>query len=129
MALVSGIITFRGNDINIDMFRVRKRSIPFIKRCNASLNSSGLCSKELVCFIREDDGFYHLQVDGVDYGFLDYSNSDSEFKGMLTYIIKDLGFMADVIILPCRGRELVDCSLVGVFRDRRSFYESFGGLL
>lgn len=103
---------------------IKKRTYILVEKCLKLLYKNGFTNSNLVSFIKKDDGFYHLIVDGEGYGYLDDSSSDADFKNMLAYIFKDIKGSVDVVTLPSNGENLIFSSTVGVFRKVDDFREA-----
>lgn len=101
---------------------IKKRTLPLVKECLKILRNMGLSDDNLVCFVKKEDSLYYLVVDESEFGYLDYkSTDDAEFKNMLSFVLKDVGFMAEVIALPSKGRKSIYSNTVGVYKTREDF--------
>lgn len=109
---------------NLNIGNIKKRTYILVEKCLKLLYKNGFTDSNLICFIKEDDGYYHLIVDNEDYGYLDDSSSDADFKNMLAYIFKDIKSSVDVVVLPSRGENLIFSSSIGVFKNRKEFREA-----
>lgn len=109
---------------NLNIGNIKKRTYTLVEKCLKLLYKNGFTDSNLICFIKEDDGYYHLVVDGEDYGYLDDSSSDADFKNMLAYIFKDMRSSVDVVVLPSKGENLIFSSSVGVFKKKDDFKEA-----
>lgn len=101
--------------------KIKKRTFPLVAKCLKILYKSGFTNDNLICFIRKEDGYYHLQIDGGEFGYLDDNTDDADFKNMLAYVFKDIGHTADVVVLPSRGKNLIFTSTIGVYNNKDDF--------
>lgn len=105
----------------LNVSRVKKRTMPYVDSCLKLLYKNGFSEDNLISFIKLNDGYYHLVVDGEEYGYLDDSKSDAEFKNMLSYVFKDVGRAVDVVVLPSKGKNLIFASTLGVYNRKEDF--------
>lgn len=105
----------------LNVSRIKKRTMPYVDDCLKILYKNGFNEDSLVSFIKLDDGYYHLVADGEEFGYLDDSNSDAEFKNMLAYVFKDVGHTVDVVVLPSKGESLLFASTLGVYNKKEDF--------
>lgn len=106
------------------MTGVSRKSDKLVAKCKKLLAKSGVSNESLVTFIMKEDGKYHLEIDDEDCGFLGDDNSDIEFKKMITSVIKDVKYNADVIVLPSTGDNFFFKDTVAVYRRKEDFVEA-----
>lgn len=112
------------NDLwfNLNAGYVRKKTLGLVNTCFSILRDGGFSEDNLICFIKESDGFYYLVIDGERYGYLDKSNEDPEFKNMLTCVFKDVKSSVDVVVLPSKGKNFIFSSTFGVYKRKKDFF-------
>lgn len=112
------------NDLwfNLNVGYVRKKTLGLVNTCFSILRDGGFSEDNLICFIKESDGFYYLVIDGERYGYLDKSNEDPEFKNMLTCVFRDVKSSVDVVVLPSKGKNLIFSSTLGVYKRKKDFF-------
>ena len=100
---------------------VSKKTDKLVVKCKKVLKKNGVSDDSLVTFILKEDDKYHLEIDGEDCGFLGNDNTDVEFKNMVTSVIKDVKYNADVIVLPSSGDTFFFKDTVAVYRRKEDF--------
>ena len=103
--------------------RIKRKTYKVVSQCLNELYNS-FNEFNLITFIRKQDNFYHLDVDGVDYGYLGDDLEDLIYKNMLVLIFKDVKCNADVVVLPSKGDKMFFSDNVAVYKDRKDFYKS-----
>lgn len=103
---------------------IKKKTYKDVKYCLTLLRKSGFSSADLIMFIKSSDGFYHLNINSEDYGYLGDDDGDAEYKGMLTSIFKDIKCSAEVVILPSNGLDMFFSDSVCIYRTKEDFYEA-----
>lgn len=101
--------------------KIRKKTYVLVDKCLDILYDSGFSKNNLIYFIKKYDGFYHLVVDGKEYGYLDNSTSDIEFKNMLSSAFKDIGHTVDVIVMPSIGVNFIFTNTLGLYNKLEDF--------
>lgn len=108
----------------LNVGNIKNKTYKLVEDCLKVLLKNGFMDTSLVAFIKGDDGYYHLVVDGESYGYLDDSSSDIEFKNMLTGVFKDIHFSAEVVVLPSRGKHMFFSDTVAIYRTVDDFREA-----
>lgn len=103
---------------------VKNKTYKIVKTCLENLYKAGFSDTSLISFIRKNDSYYHLDVDGKDYGYLDNDLDDLEYKNMLVAIFKDIGSKVDVVVLPCKGEGMLFSDNVATYKTKKDFYKA-----
>ena len=103
---------------------VSRKSDKLVTKCRKVLKKSGVSDDSLVAFIMREDDKYHLEIDGEDCGFLGDDSNDIEFKKMITSVIKDVKYNADVIVLPSTGENFFFKDTVAVYKRKSDFVDA-----
>ena len=102
--------------------KVRHKTYKLVEGCLREL-LKGFNDSSVMAFIRLEDGFYHLFVDGVDYGFLGSEIEDLGYKVMLTAVFKDIKGSVDVIVFPSNSGVFFSDN-VALYKSIDDFYSS-----